>query len=106
MNQNEYVAFQHKKTALFYIISKLSCVISKEEALNLNLQLTESEKESEYIMVYHKNKTEMAENAFNILGANSEYLSWIDIYDAYNKLIEETIDNKDDINRFNKKRKI
>ena len=106
MNQNEYVNFQHKKTALFYIILKLSCVISKEEALKLNLQLTDNEKESEYIMVYRNNKTEMAEDSFNILGANSEYLSWIDICNAYNKLIEETIDNKEDINRFNKKRKI
>lgn len=100
MSFQEIKTFEERKNALYYIVKFLVYTISKDEALSYGLNLTEEEKESEYINVYHKRDLEQDKIAFELVGAKGDYLSKLDIYEIYNQIIEFTIDNKEEIKKY------
>lgn len=96
----EIQAFEEKKNALFYIVNHLIYTIPTSEALSLGLDLTDEEKDEEYVNVYYAGETSLGKLAFEKVNATSSYLTKKQIHNIYFDIIKFTEDNKEDIIKF------
>jgi len=100
MELTEIQKFEEKKRALFYIVQHLLYTLPTNKAILLGLDLTDEEKQNEYVNVYHKSECKLDCIAFDKVGAKTDYLSKKDINKIYFNIIKFTEEHKDDILKY------